>query len=133
MQGKRIYLDHSATTQLGKEAYEAMKPFLEDVFGNASSIHSFGQEAKKSLEDAREQFAGLINAESPEEIIFTGSGTESDNLAIKGAAFANMDKGKHIITSSIEHHAVLNTCEYLEKQDTRNSVFSPILACTTLG
>ena len=116
MQGKRIYLDHSATTQLDKAAYEAMKPFLEEIFGNASSIHSYGQEAKKHLEDAREKFAGLINAESPEEIIFTGSGTESDNLAIKGVAFANMDKGKHIITSSIEHHAVLNTCEYLEKQ-----------------
>lgn len=116
MQEKRIYLDHSATTQLCKEAFEAMKPFLETVFGNASSIHSYGQEAKKHLEDAREKVAQLINAESPEDVIFTGSGTESDNLAIKGAAYANMDKGKHIITSSIEHHAVLNTCQFLGKQ-----------------
>jgi len=116
MQGRKVYLDHSATTQLGKEAYDAMKPFMEDVFGNASSIHSYGQEAKKHLENSRENFAKLLNAESPEEIIFTGSGTESDNLALKGAAFANRDKGNHIITSSIEHHAVLNTCQYLEKQ-----------------
>ncbi|MCX5781470.1 MAG: cysteine desulfurase NifS [Elusimicrobia bacterium] len=115
MQGKIIYLDHSATTPLDPEALETMNPFLRDVYGNASSIHSLGQEAKKYLENARETFAKLINAESPEEIIFTSSGTESDNLAIKGTAFANKEKGNHIITSSIEHHAVLNTCEYLEE------------------
>jgi cysteine desulfurase len=116
MKKRKVYLDHNATAPLREEALNAMMPFFKDVFGNPSSVHTFGQEAKKALEDAREKFAKLINAAKPEEIIFTGCGTESDNLAIKGVALANRDKGSHIITTEIEHHAVLYTCEYLEKQ-----------------
>ena len=112
---KRVYLDHSATTPLRVESREAMMPLFGDIYGNPSSVHGFGQEAKKHLEDARELVAKCLNAARPEEIIFTGCGTEADNLAIKGIAFANREKGNHIITSQIEHHAVLNTCEYLAK------------------
>lgn len=112
---KRVYLDHSATTPLHPAGREAMMPLLSDIFGNPSSVHGFGQEAKKHLEDARESFARSLNAARPEEIIFTGCGTESDNLAIKGIAYANREKGNHIITSQVEHHAVLTTCEYLAK------------------
>ncbi len=113
---KNIYLDYSATTPVCEESAKEMEPFLSKIYGNASSIHSLGQDAKKHLEDFREKLAGLIGAESPEEIIFTGSGTEADNLALKGVALANKNKGTHIITSAIEHHAVLNTCEWLESQ-----------------
>jgi len=116
MKKRKVYLDHNATTPLREEALNAMMPFLKEIFGNASSVHTFGQEAKKHLEDARQKVSLLLNAAKPEEIIFTGCGTESDNLAIKGAALANKDKGNHIITTAIEHHAVLYTCEYLEKQ-----------------
>jgi cysteine desulfurase len=94
---------------------EAMAPFFSDKYGNPSSLYSFAQEARQAMEEAREKVAGLINAK-PKEIIFTSGGTESDNLALKGIAFANKDKGRHIITSAIEHHAVLNPCEWLEKQ-----------------
>ena len=93
------------------EVLEAMLPFMKDIFGNASSVHTYGQEAKKYLEDARAKIASIIKAAKPEEVIFTGSGTESDNLAVKGAALANKEKGNHIITTEIEHHAVLYTCE----------------------
>ena len=110
----RIYLDHSATTQVRPEVAEAMMECLTGKFGNPSSVHFFGREAKKALDKARSQVAGLINAQ-PEEIIFTSGGTESDNLAIIGAAFKNAQKGKHIITSAVEHHAVLHACEHLEK------------------
>lgn len=99
-----------------EEAALAMAPLFSEIFGNASSVHTFGQEAKKHLEDARETVAKLLNAAKPEEIIFTGCGTESDNLAIKGVAMANRDKGNHIITTEIEHHAVLYTGEYMERQ-----------------
>ncbi|MGA2091077.1 MAG: cysteine desulfurase NifS [Endomicrobiales bacterium] len=112
---KRVYLDHSATTPVRAHVREAMSPFLDEIFGNPSSVHGFGQEAKKYLEDFRESVARSLNAARPEEIIFTGCGTEADNLAIKGVALANREKGNHIITSQIEHHAVLNTCEYLAK------------------
>lgn len=110
---KRIYLDYAATTPLDPEVFEKMKPFESQNFGNPSSLHSFGREAGKALDESRKQIASLINAQ-PDEIIFTSGGTESDNLAIKGAAFANRKKGNHIITSGIEHHAVHETCKYLE-------------------
>jgi len=109
----KVYLDHAATTPVAKEVLEAMIPFFSEKFGNASSLHAYGREARKALEESREKVAKLINAE-PEEIIFTGSGTESDNLAIKGIAFLH-GKG-HIITSSIEHPAVLETCHYLQRK-----------------
>jgi len=103
------------TTKTAPEAVEAMRLFFTDKYGNASSVHSFGEEAKEALENAREKIAGYINAE-PDEIIFTSGGTESDNIGIKGTAYALKDKGKHIITSKFEHHAVLETCQALEKE-----------------
>jgi cysteine desulfurase len=112
---RNIYLDHNATTPVHPEVLEAMLPYLKEKFGNASSIHSFGREAKVALEDAREKVAKLFNC-APSEIYFTSGGTESDNLAVKGVAFANRNKGKHVITSSIEHHAVLESCKYLQKE-----------------
>lgn len=112
---RRVYLDHSATTPVDPEVAELMLNYYTTKFGNPSSIHSFGREAKKALEDARAQVAALIGAR-PEEIVFTSGGTEADNMAVIGTALANQKKGKHIITSAIEHHAVLETCEYLEKQ-----------------
>jgi cysteine desulfurase len=112
---KRIYLDHSATTPLAPEVMEAMVPYFSEFYGNASSLHSFGREAREAIEDAREKVADLINAE-PSEIYFTSGGTESDNLAIKGIALKNKNKGKHIITSCFEHPAVLEVCKYLAKQ-----------------
>jgi len=111
---KRIYFDHSATTQVLPEVMEAMRPYFSDIYGNASSIHSVGREAKAALEEARKSVAALLNAE-PQEIVFTSGGTESDNLAIKGVA---MYKGKtrgHVIATKIEHHAVLETCDYLKR------------------
>lgn len=109
----KVYLDHAATTPVDKEVLEAMLPFFDEKFGNASSLHTYGREAREALEKSREEVAKLINADA-DEIIFTGSGTESDNLAIKGIAFKH-GKG-HIITSKIEHPAVLETCKYLEKK-----------------
>lgn len=116
MKKRKVYLDHNATAPMRPEVIEAMLPLMKDVFGNASSVHTFGQEARKHLEDSRALIAGIIKASKPEEIIFTGSGTESDNLAVKGVALANREKGNHIITTEIEHHAVLYACEHLEKQ-----------------
>jgi len=113
---KRIYLDSNATTQVAPEVLEAMLPFYKDMYGNASSVHIFGREAKKHLEKARAEVASLFNAASADEIVFTSGGTESDNFAIKGVCEANQDKGKHIITSVVEHPAVLNTCKMLEKK-----------------
>ena len=112
---ERIYLDNAATTPARPEVVEAMQPYYTDNFGNPSSVHSFGRDASKGVAQARENVANLINAKKPKEIIFTSGGTESDNLAIKGTALANKDKGNHIITSKIEHHAVLHTCEFLEE------------------
>jgi len=112
---KRIYLDYAATTPTHPEVLKAMLPYFTDDFGNPSSIHSFGQEAKEAIEKARNQVSALIGAKS-EEIVFTGSGTEADNFALKGVVLANQGKGNHIITSSIEHHAVSETCKFLEKQ-----------------
>ncbi|MDH4223722.1 MAG: cysteine desulfurase NifS [candidate division Zixibacteria bacterium] len=112
---RKIYLDHSATTPVHPEVFEAMIPFYKERFGNASSIHLFGREAKVALDESREKVAGFLNTD-PLEIYFTSGGTESDNLAIKGTAFANRNKGKHIITSSIEHHAILESCKFLQKE-----------------
>lgn len=106
-------MDNAATTQVDPRVLKAMQPFFSKYYGNPSSLHSFGQEAKAALENARKKVANLISAD-PEEIIFTSGGTESDNLAIKGIAFAK-NKG-HIITTSIEHHAVLHACDWLKKQ-----------------
>ncbi len=109
-----IYLDNNATTKIAPEVVEEMLLFLKENYANPSSIYYLAQNIKKHIETAREKAARLLNAE-PSEIIFTSGGTEADNMAIKGIAFANEKKGKHIITSSIEHHAVINTCKYLEK------------------
>ncbi|MBS7623015.1 cysteine desulfurase NifS [Candidatus Bathyarchaeota archaeon] len=112
---RRVYVDNAATTQVDPEVIKAIIPYMEDRYGNASSIHSFGREAYDGLEKARKQVAELVNA-SPREILFTSGGTESDNLAIKGVAYRHREKGKHIITSSIEHPAVLETCRALQSQ-----------------
>ncbi len=112
---RRYYFDHAATTPLDPEVFQAMEPFFQDKFGNPSSIYQEGQQAERALTEAREKVQQLINAADSREIIFTGSGTEADNLAVKGAAMARKDRGNHIITSKIEHHAVLHTCEFLEK------------------
>ena len=112
---RRVYLDHAATTPADIKVAEAMLPYFTDHFGNPMSIHSFGQEGKAAIEEARKKAAGLIGA-GQEEIIFTSGGTESDNLALKGVAFAGKDKKSHIITSGIEHHAVLEPCRYLERK-----------------
>lgn len=113
---RRVYLDNNATTRMREEVLEAMLPFYKDIYGNASSIHSFGRPARKAIDDARTHVAKLLGANSPEEIIFTSGGTESDNFAIRGVAQALKAKGDHIITTAIEHHAVLNTCKSLEKE-----------------
>ncbi|WP_353893181.1 cysteine desulfurase NifS [Proteinivorax hydrogeniformans] len=113
---KKVYLDHAATTPLNPKILETMLPFYKDLFGNPSSVHSFGREVKKHVDKARNQVAEAINADYDEEVIFTSGGTEADNLAILGVAAALKDKGKHIITSSVEHHATLDTCDALAKE-----------------
>ncbi len=111
---RKVYFDHSATTRVLPEVFEAMTPYFLEKFGNASSIHAFGREAKTAMEEARTKVAALLNAD-PKEIIFTSSGTEADNLAIKGVAmFKGRSKG-HIITSKIEHSAVLEPCDFLKR------------------
>ncbi len=110
-----IYLDNSATTPVDPRVYEAMIPYFKEKYANPSSIHTMGREVRDDIENAREKIASLINAD-PNEIIFTGSGTESDNIAIKGIAFGFESKGKHIITTKIEHKAVLSSCACLEKR-----------------
>jgi cysteine desulfurase len=112
---RNIYLDHNATTPVHPDVLAAMMPYFTDKFGNASSIHASGREAKAALEDARVRVSDILGCKSS-EIYFTSGGTESDNFAIKGTAFANRVKGKHIITSPIEHHAVSRSCEFLEKE-----------------
>ena len=109
-----IYLDNAATTKVAPEVYEAMNPYFEEYYGNAASVYRFAGESKKAVENARKEVADFLGAK-PNEIYFTGGGSESDNWALKGLAFSLRNKGKHIITSAIEHHAILHTCEYLEK------------------
>lgn len=115
---QRIYLDNSATTRVADEVVQAMLPCFTEVYGNASSTHQFGQRARQAVEDARQQVAALLNADKT-EITFLSGGTEADNLAIKGIAEAHADKGRHIITSQIEHPAVLATCGQLEQRGWR--------------
>ena len=109
------YFDHSATTKVSREVLDSMLPYFSYEYGNPSSLYSVGREAKRAIEETREKVAKTINVKN-EEIYFTSCGSESDNLAIKGYAKANRKKGKHIITSKIEHPAVLNTCKSLEKE-----------------
>lgn len=112
---KTYYFDNAATTKISKSVLDSMLPYLKEKYGNPSSIYSLGRESKDAIDTARDKVAKSLGCES-KNIYFTSSGSESDNWAIKGVALANKDKGNHIITSSIEHHAVLHTCEYLEKQ-----------------
>ncbi|MDZ7340634.1 MAG: cysteine desulfurase NifS [candidate division KSB1 bacterium] len=112
---RKVYFDHSATTPVDPQVVEAMIPYFSEKFGNPSSIHSFGRETKVALEEAREKVAAFCNVR-PADIYFTSGGTESDNMAIKGVAYEFKKKGRHIITSQIEHHAVLHCCEFLEKE-----------------
>lgn len=114
----RVYLDNAATTKVRPEAIEEMMPYFTEYYGNASSVHMYGQEAKKGLDLARERIAKAIGAE-PNEIIFTAGGTESDNTVIFGTAKKYGDKGRHIITTAVEHHAVLHACEQLEREGFR--------------
>ena len=111
---KPIYLDYAATTPADLAVVRAMIPYFHDAFGNPSAIYSYGQEAKSAIDKARSSIASLIGARD-EEIVFVSGGTEADNFALKGVAFANQKKGNHIITSSIEHHAVLESCKFLSK------------------
>ena len=113
--GMKVYMDYAATTPVDPRVFKVMRPYFSKKFGNTMSLHSFGREAKKALEDSREKIAKAINA-NPSEIIFTSGATESNNLALKGIAFANKKKGKHLIVSSIEHHCVLDSARWLEKQ-----------------
>lgn len=112
---KFIYFDHAATTPVKDEVLKAMLPYFTEDYGNASTVYQLGQKSRAALDEARAKVAGILNCK-PNEIFFTGSGSEADNWAIKGAAHANRAKGNHIITSAIEHHAVLHTCKALEKE-----------------
>ena len=120
---RRIYLDHAATTPTHPEVVKAMLPYFTDAFGNPSSIYSYGLEAKGAIEEARTKVAELIGARS-EEIIFTSGGTEADNFALKGVAYASEHKGNHIITTPIEHHAVMEACKFLERRGFRITYLS---------
>jgi len=115
MELNRIYLDHNSTTPTDPRVVEAMLPYMHQTWGNSSSLHLFGREAREGLEASRETIASYLNCR-PDEIYFTSGGTESDNFAIKGVAYALREKGKHIITTKIEHQAVLESCEFLETQ-----------------
>ncbi len=112
---RKVYLDNAATTALSPRVLEAMLPYFTQYYGNPSSVHAFGREAKQGLDKARDQVAKALHCE-PSEVIFTGCGTESDNTVLLGVAQRYGNKGKHIITTNVEHHAILHTCEYLEKQ-----------------
>jgi len=112
---KKVYLDYAATTPTYPKVAEAIRPYFTEIFGNPSSIHRFGQDARKAVESAREKVASLIGA-NPDEIVFTSGGTEADNFALEGVAFANEKKGNHIITSKIEHHAVTECAEFLAER-----------------
>ncbi|HTW90231.1 MAG TPA: aminotransferase class V-fold PLP-dependent enzyme [bacterium] len=109
----RVYLDNNSTTPIDPRVAAAMEPYLHELFGNPSNIHSFGRECAEPVAEAREQVAAFLGA-SPDEIFFTGGGTEADNWAVKGTAYARVDRGKHVVCSAIEHSAVLESCRYLE-------------------
>lgn len=125
---KTLYFDYNATTPVRPEVFEAMKPFLttEGFFANPSSLHTPGQKAHAALEQAREQVAAFLGAADPSEIVFTSCGTESNNLALFGAARAHRDQGRHLITSAVEHHAVLHAAEYLEKEEGFQVTYLPV-------
>lgn len=116
MPGRTVFFDHQAATPVHPRVFEAMRPFFAEEFGSPASLHRHGVEARDALEGARAQVATLINAEAPEDIIFTSGGTESANLAVKGAAYANQRRGKHIVAGAIEHPSVLNSLEFLKTQ-----------------
>ena len=122
---KQIYLDHNATTPVRKEVLDAMLPYFSEEYGNASSVYSMGQKARHAIDDARETIGNAIGTEAA-DIIFTSGGTESDNLAIKGIAMANLNKGRHVITSSIEHPAVLEPCRFIEKEFGFDVTYVPV-------
>ena len=113
---RQVYLDHQASTPVLPEVFDAMKPFFTEAFGNASSLHQHGLRVRDALAKARSQYAALINAESPDDVIFTSDGTEAANLAIKGVAYANQRKGMHLVVCETEHPSVINSIEFLEKQ-----------------
>ena len=120
-----IYLDYNATTPLAPEALAAMRPFFEQHFGNPSSIHAAGREARAAIDDARDRLARLLGAK-PHEIIFTGGGTEADNLAVIGLARAQATRGRHVVTCATEHHAVLHACEHLQKKEGFRVTWLPV-------
>jgi cysteine desulfurase len=122
---RRIYADHNATTPLDPQVLEAMMPYLREHFGNASSVHIFGREGRAAIDDARARLAGLLGCQET-EIIFTGGGTEADNTAVFGVARASRPRGRHIVTSAIEHHAVLHACQYLEKRGECEVTYLPV-------
>lgn len=123
---RRVYLDHAATTYVKPQVLEAMTPYFTEYFGNASSNHTYGHEAHAGMEKAREQVRKAINAQLPQEICFTGGGSESDNMVLKGIAEAYAKKGNHIITTAIEHHAILHSCEWLEKNRGCEVTYLPV-------
>ena len=114
MNPRKVYLDHSATTAVDESVLAAMLPFFRSSFGNPNSLHAWGREVRKAVDEAREKVAALIGAQ-PQEVLFTGGGSEADNLAVKGTAWARRDRGRHLITSAVEHHAVLDTMKWLGK------------------
>jgi len=113
---RKVYMDHGAGMPLDSKVFEAMKPYFRENYGNPSSSHSFGNVARNAMESAREKVARLVAAEKPQEVIFTSGGTESNNLAMKGAAYRNRKEGNHIITTAIEHISVINICKFLQKE-----------------
>ncbi|MBK8576106.1 MAG: cysteine desulfurase NifS [Elusimicrobia bacterium] len=125
---KPIYFDNNATTPVRAEVFEAMAPFLapDGGFGNPSSLHTLGQQAHAAMESSREKVAALLGVADPGEIVFTSCGTEADNMAVIGAAFAHREKGRHLITSAVEHHAVLHACDYLEKEHGFQVTYLPV-------
>lgn len=120
----RIYLDNAATTPMDPRVWESMEPYFFEHFGNASSLHAYGAESKSALANSKRRIADSIHVQ-PEEIIFTSSGTEANNLALKGLAYANQSKGRHIIVSEIEHDCILNTCRWLQETGYRIS-YAPV-------
>src|SRR5438477_7916520 len=113
---RRVFLDHQSTTPVLPEVLAAMNPFFAGTFGSPSSLHRLGLRARDALAKAREQLAALINAKSPDDILFTSGGTESANLAVKGAAYANQRRGNHLVLGEIEHPSVIHSAEHLEKR-----------------
>ena len=122
---RQIYLDHNATTPVRKEALDAMMPYFSEEYGNASSVYSMGQKARQAIDEAREVIGNAIGTEAA-DIIFTSGGTEADNLAVKGVAMANLNKGRHVITSGIEHLAVLEPCRFIEKEFGFDVTYLPV-------